>query len=80
MGPGLHTVTAAANIHDARADGNKEDTLLLVLGVELAHDQVQGRLGGGVQGAEFHLVLVGQLEIGQARSDGDDLLDLALLD
>ena len=74
------TVSIAAHLHQTRADAQKEYAILLVLGVELGHDDVQSGLRGGVKGTDIDLAFVGQVKVRQTCGNGDDLLDLAFQD
>lgn len=69
-----------AHLHEARGDAQEEDTLLLVLGVELADNHVQSRFGRSIDGHIVDFVIVDEVEIGMPAANGDGLLDLALLD
>ena len=69
-----------AHLHHSRADTQEEHAVVLVLRVELGHDDVHGRLGGSIQRARLDVETVDQVEVGVAAGDGDDLLDRALED
>ena len=76
----IHTIHKVANLYRSRAYTHEENTIFLVLRVELGHNDVHGRLRGRVQSTCFNLEIVDQVEIGMAAGNGDDLLDLAFHD
>ncbi len=67
-----------AHLYHPRADTHEEHTVLLILGIELGHNNVRGRLGGSVQSTVLNLEIVDQFEVGVAAGNGDDLLNLTL--
>lgn len=77
---GLRTVGVLAHLDHPRANTQEEHAVFLVLGVELGHDHVQGRLGGRVQGTYLNLHQVSRIDICETGGDGDDFLGLALQD
>lgn len=52
-------------IYHTRANTYKEDTVFLVLCIELAYNNIHSGLGGGVQSTNLDIVLIGQFEVGQ---------------
>ena len=76
-GGGICTVAKVAHFHHSRAQAEDEHTVFLVLCAELGHDDVHGRLGGGVQGRILDVEIVDEFKVGMTTGDGDDLLGLA---
>jgi hypothetical protein len=68
------------HLHNTRADTYKQHAILLILHAKLGNDDIHSCLGRRVQRADIDLDIVGQVKVGQARGDGDDLLGLALED
>lgn len=52
----------------------------MVLGVKLGDGEIQCRLGNGVGGLEAGVDLHGEVYVTQGGRDGDDFLQVALLD
>ena len=69
-----------AHLYHSRAHTHEEYTVFLVLRAELGHNDVHGRLGGGIQSTYLNLEIVDEVEVGMTAGNGDDLLDLALHD
>ena len=77
---GRRTIVIVAHLHRSWADAHEEHTVVLVLYVELGHNDVQGGLGGTVQSTDLNLDIVGQINVAMTAGNGDNLLDLALED
>lgn len=59
------------------AEAHEEHTVLLVLRIELGHNDVERRLCRCVYSARLGFEVVDQVEIGVAAREGDDFLDLS---
>jgi len=54
----IRTIHKVANLYSSRANTHEENTVFLVLRVELGHNDVHGRLRGRVQSTCFNLEIV----------------------
>jgi hypothetical protein len=76
----LYTIYEVAHLYHPGAHTHEEYAILLVLRVELRHDDIHGCLRCRVQCTVLHLEIINEVEIGMATGDGDNFLDLAFLD
>lgn len=74
------TIRELADLDYSWTHTNKENTILLVLRIELGHDDVHGCLGSSVQSTCLDVEVVNQVEVGMATGDSNDLFDVALQD
>ena len=74
----VYTVAKVAHFHHPRAHAEDEHTFFLVLCAEFGDNDVQGGLGGRVQGGILNVEIVDEVKVGMTAGDGDDLLGLAL--
>lgn len=69
-----------AHVNEARADTQEQNSVALVLSVELGRDHVHGCFAGSVQRPSGKVVVVHPLRVGHAAGDADDLFGAAFED